>query len=178
MNKMVKGSVVGAAGVTLMLGGFGTYALWSDSETVQGKSVTSGELDISANPAAWQDASAAGPNNWTYGDLIVPGDTLKMTQTFNVKATGKNMKGTLSFNPGATDVAAFANKLTITPAVTAGAGLSVVTPGRQWSFNAPLGTTNVTATVTYAFDSTTSQQVAQNALASIQDSTFTLDQAR
>jgi alternate signal-mediated exported protein len=178
MNKLVKGSAVGGAGVVLMLGGFGTYALWSDSDTVQNKTVTSGELDISANPATWQDVSAAGPNNWTYGDLVVPGDTLRMTQTFNVKATGKNMKGTLSFTPGATDTSAFGGRLSITPTVTAGSGLDVVTPGRQWSFSAPVGTTTVTATVTYVFDAATSQQAAQNALASIADSTFNLDQAR
>ena len=30
-NKMIKGSVAGATGIVLLMGGFGTYALWSDS---------------------------------------------------------------------------------------------------------------------------------------------------
>ena len=61
MNKMVKGSVVGASGVALLLGGFGTYALWSDSDTVAGVTVTSGELDINAGTATWSDVSADRP---------------------------------------------------------------------------------------------------------------------
>src|SRR6478735_90065 len=93
MNKMVKASVVGAAGVSLLMGGFGTYALWHDSAgTGAGTSITSGVLDVNANTATWQDVSATGPNSWTPGNPIVPGDKLKMTQTFDVTATGANMK--------------------------------------------------------------------------------------
>ena len=179
MNKMVKGSVVGASGVALLLGGFGTYALWSDSDTVAGVTVTSGELDINAGTATWSDISTAAPNNWTAGDLIVPGDTLKMTQVFTVKATGKNMKGTLTFAPGTKSLTPFGGNLTIDPVVTASAGLTEVTPGTAWKFDAPLGTpATVTATVTYTFSSATTAQQAQNAAASITASTFNLAQVR
>jgi alternate signal-mediated exported protein len=178
MNKMIKGSVVGATGVTLLLGGFGTYALWHDGGTVSGASVTSGELDLAAGTATWSDVSVAGPNSWTPGDLIVPGDKLKMTQTFTVKATGANMKGTLTFTPGTKSLAPFGGNLTIDPAVSA-PGLTEVTPNTAWKFDAPLGSpTTVTATVTYTFSAATTAQQAQNAAASITDSTFSLDQTR
>ena len=179
MNKIVKGSVVGASGVALLLGGFGTYALWSDSDTVAGVTVTSGELDIAAGTVAWTDNSVVGPNTWVAGDLIVPGDTLKMTQVFTVRATGKNMKGTLSFTPGTTSLTPFGSNLTIVPVVTASAGLTVVTAGSAWKFDAPLGTpATVTAVVTYTFSSATTAQQAQAAAASISASTFNLAQVR
>ena len=46
MNTMIKGSIAGATGVALLMGGFGTYALWSDSEDLPRNSVTSGNLNI------------------------------------------------------------------------------------------------------------------------------------
>jgi alternate signal-mediated exported protein len=103
-----------------------------------------------------------------------------MTQVFTVKATGKNMKGTLNFTPGTKNIAAaFGSNLTIDPVVTASTGLTAVTPGSAWKFDAPLGTpATVTATVTYTFSSATTAQQAQNAAASITDSTFNLAQAR
>jgi alternate signal-mediated exported protein len=178
MNKMVKASVVGAAGVSLLMGGFGTYALWHDSAAADNSSVTSGVLDINANTATWQDVSATGPNSWTVGSPIVPGDKLKMTQTFDVKATGANMKGTLTFDPGAVNTTAFGGNLTVTP--TATADVAFTSAGTNaWTFNAPLnGTKTVTATVVYDFSSATSQQQAQNAAASIGTSTFSVDQVR
>ncbi len=178
MNKMVKASVVGAAGVSLLMGGFGTYALWHDSATSGSTTITSGELDVAANPATWEDLSAQGPNNWTAGDLIVPGDKLKMTQTFSVKATGKNMKGTLTFDPGAVNTTAFGSNLTITPTATADSAFTS-SGTNTWTFSAPLnGTKTVTATVVYDFSSATTAQQAQNAAATIGTSTFSVDQVR
>src|SRR5688572_6565363 len=55
MNKMIKGSIAGATGVALLMGGFGTYALWSDSETLDGSSITSGVLGVEAGAVTWKD---------------------------------------------------------------------------------------------------------------------------
>lgn len=180
MNKMIKASVAGAAGVSLLMGGFGTYALWHDSATADNSSVTSGELNITAGTATWQDISTAGPNSWTVGSAIVPGDKLKMTQTFDVKATGANMKGKLTFDPGAVNATAFGTNLTITPTATVdGAFTPVSGTPNAWTFSAPLsGTKTVTATVVYDFASSTTGVQAQKAAASIGTSTFTLDQVR
>ena len=46
MNKMIKGSIAGATGIALLMGGFGTYALWSDSQGISSGTVQSGTLDI------------------------------------------------------------------------------------------------------------------------------------
>lgn len=178
MNKTIQAALAGSAGIALLGGGFGTYALWHDSADVAGGGLSSGLLDVTAHAAAWTDVSPVGPNNWTPGDLIVPGDTIKMVQTFDVTATGKNLRGRLTFTPGVVDTAAFGNHLTITAAATAGAGFSAVTPGSAWTFDAAPGTRTVTATVTYAFGSDTSAQDAQSAAASIASSSFAVDQVR
>ena len=178
MNKMVKASVVGAAGVSLLMGGFGTYALWHDSDATGSSSVTSGVLDVNANTATWTDISNPGPTSWTPGNPIVPGDKIKMTQTFDVKATGANMKGTVTFDPGSVVTTAFGGNLTITPTATADSAFTS-SGTNSWTFSAPLnGTRTVTATVVYDFSSSTSQQQAQNATATIGTSTFSVDQVR
>src|SRR5688572_24467850 len=82
MNKMVKGSVAGATGIVLLMGGFGTYALWSDSATVPGGNVTSGTLNIESGGAAtWKDLSTDSVSTtWDPAkDKMVPGDTIEMT---------------------------------------------------------------------------------------------------
>jgi alternate signal-mediated exported protein len=103
MNKMVKGSVAGATGIVLLMGGFGTYALWSDTATAEGGSVTSGVLDIvSAGPATWRDLSSdSSVRSWTpASDLMVPGDVVEMRQPLDVAATGKNLKAKLTVTGG------------------------------------------------------------------------------
>ena len=37
MNKLVKGSIAGAAGIALLLGGAGTFALWNADATRCGR---------------------------------------------------------------------------------------------------------------------------------------------
>ena len=95
MNKMIKGSIAGATGVALLMGGFGTYALWSDSENLAANGVQSGELTIDTAAGAYDDANTGAANDWTASDLMVPGDVVTYTQTFDVSGTGKNLAGTI-----------------------------------------------------------------------------------
>src|ERR1700710_1730368 len=44
MNKLVKGAVAGAVGVTLLLGGAGTFALWNSTIGVSTGSISTGNL--------------------------------------------------------------------------------------------------------------------------------------
>ncbi|WP_309616577.1 alternate-type signal peptide domain-containing protein [Salinibacterium sp.] len=109
MNKLVKGAVATAAGVALLMGGAGTFALWNTSASVSAGAVASGTLTIATNGAGtWKDISAdrtatAIPtiSSWK----IVPGDKLEFTQNINVVATGNNLLANLSYDP-ATIVAA------------------------------------------------------------------------
>jgi alternate signal-mediated exported protein len=181
MNKIVKGSLLGAAGIGLLVGSFGTYATWTDSAVAEDSSITSGQLDISPGAVVWDDVSPVAPGQWEFGDKVVPGDTITRTQTFTVTATGANMRAELVFDEGASDTGAFGNAMVVTVDVQGPTGLTPVESGPQttWAFDAPLGEpTEVTTVVTYAFDVGASAQQTQSATATVADSTFALTQLR
>jgi alternate signal-mediated exported protein len=102
MNKMVKGSVAGAAGIALLMGGFGTYALWSDATQIGGEDqrVASGKLDIVSSSASWTDLAPVSDNDpatddtkWSAtSDFMVPGDHVALDQTITMDAVGKNLR--------------------------------------------------------------------------------------
>jgi alternate signal-mediated exported protein len=181
MNKIVTGSTAGAAGIALLMGGHGTFALWSDSADMAGGSITSGQLDIAAGTPVWDDLNTTQANDWDVNtDVLVPGDEISMTQIFDITATGKNLKGTLEFSPPATfDAGGFGTHLEYVVDVAAPS----LTPGpagndNLWSFSAPLGVQSaaVTATVTYTFASAADNST-QNATATLGEGMFTLAQA-
>ena len=105
MNKLTKGTIVGAAGIALLLGGAGTFALWSDSAGVDGGTINSGELNFESVAAgAWNDISpdVTGqpvliPDIATF--LIVPGDHLRYTQGVVLNAKGNNLLAEFSYDP-------------------------------------------------------------------------------
>jgi alternate signal-mediated exported protein len=104
MNKMIKGSVAGATGIVLLMGGFGTYALWSDSAAVDADQIQSGSLTVeSTGQPTWKDVSSDKTSDaWNADtDLMVPGDKVELTQPLDVTAKGKNLKVKLSVS-GAT----------------------------------------------------------------------------
>ena len=53
MNNKTKGLVAGLAGAAVLAGG-STFALWSDSDSVDGGAITAGNLDVAAiGTPAW-----------------------------------------------------------------------------------------------------------------------------
>ncbi|MBF0671101.1 MAG: alternate-type signal peptide domain-containing protein [Salinibacterium sp.] len=99
MNKLLKGSIAGAAGIALLLGGAGTLALWNDSETITGGTITAGELELTVvGSGVWTD------QNDDVIDLddyrIVPGDELTYTASFDVSAVGDNLSATVDIAEG------------------------------------------------------------------------------
>jgi alternate signal-mediated exported protein len=186
-NKMIKGSVAGATGIVLLMGGFGTYALWSDSATLPGSEVTSGELTITANDdAAWDDGSGLWDENT---DLLVPGDTVTRTQTFTVTGTGKNLSGTISLSGGAISENGFMSSdttpvdlLDVSLAVTAADDDLVIVPNtatdepNDFVFSGPFTNGELTTVVTYALSAGASGTDAQKASADMAATTFTIAQ--
>ena len=57
MNKLTKAGLAGGLGALLLLGGT-TFALWTDSASVAGGTITSGNLEVAAGTVAWHDVSA------------------------------------------------------------------------------------------------------------------------
>lgn len=93
MNKLLKGSIAGAAGVALLLGGAGTFALWNAEAPIQGGTITAGTLEVLAGEGVWADQFGA----VEIGEyLIVPGDTLTYKTSVSVEAAGDNLKAVLS----------------------------------------------------------------------------------
>ena len=172
MNKLVKGSIAGAAGIALLLGGAGTFALWNDSITSNAGTVSSGQLRIadSATPGGgWTDVSSSGiiggttlattgtAPNIVVTPKIVPGDKWRYTRQIVLTTTGKNLLADLSFDTASitnNPAGEFTYTFTATPVAATGAatiaetanGSNVyrVTPG-----SAPTTTVNVTLDISF-----------------------------
>jgi alternate signal-mediated exported protein len=127
MNKMVKGAVAGTTGIALLMGGFGTYATWTNSQDVDGK-IASGTLTIDgAGSASYDDLSTTDvAGDWTASDLMVPGDSVKLTQPLAVTARGKNLKVELSVTGISNNFDFTADELSVTATY---AGKTVTFPG-------------------------------------------------
>jgi alternate signal-mediated exported protein len=96
MKNQTKGIVAAGAGVALLLGG-STFALWSDSASAPGGTITSGNLDVEAvSPVAWWDVSpdrVSSPHVIENLDTwrIVPGDTIAGLAGLDIALEGDNL---------------------------------------------------------------------------------------
>jgi alternate signal-mediated exported protein len=94
MNRSTKGALAAAAAGALLLGGAGSLAYWTGSQSVPGGTFTSGYLQLT------DDTCASAP--WKLDDgatysiqRIVPGDTLTKTCTFSIDGVGDHMSVSL-----------------------------------------------------------------------------------
>jgi alternate signal-mediated exported protein len=102
MDNPFKGAIALCAAGLLLLGGAGTYALWSDSVDRQRVLVSSGQLPYSDTlPGEWADASSGTPVAIPDIDdfLVGPGDVLTYTLSSSVRARGDNVAATLKADP-------------------------------------------------------------------------------
>ena len=176
MNTMIKGSIAGATGIALLMGGFGTYALWSDSENLAAHGVQSGELDIATSAGVYDDANSAAANDWTATDKMVPGDKVTYTQTFTVKGTGKNLKGTIAYvKPTLTNT--FTGLTHTVDITSSSADITAGSTDGTFTFAQPFGTATLTAKVTYTLPAGTANQVDQNKAATLPAAAFTISQS-
>jgi alternate signal-mediated exported protein len=102
MKKSTKGAIAAAAAGVLLLGGVGTLAFWSDTETVTGGNINSGHLDIATDATNtgcgdWQlDSGESAALTYSAGDPIVPGDVLSKSCAFTIDAAGNHLRATIS----------------------------------------------------------------------------------
>lgn len=100
MRNTLIATIAAFVGVALLVGG-GTYAQWSASATVSGSTLSTGSLDLALSGSpAWADTSPdvypTQPHPISVGDfLTVPGDTIRMTQSVVVEASGTAMRAAL-----------------------------------------------------------------------------------
>ncbi|MCU1583867.1 MAG: hypothetical protein JWM49_423 [Microbacteriaceae bacterium] len=176
MNKLVKGAIAGAAGIALLLGGAGTFALWNSSANVNGGTIVAGNLHLgTATTGSWTVAHIG--TNGTYGTAVTvtdlskfkasPGDQLTYTSEVPVTATGDNLVAAVSLSPGsivATPTSATHTKvpaddelarfLTANTTVSmTGSGITGTAPNYVLTAGSGAGistTATVTATITFA----------------------------
>lgn len=184
MNKLTKASIATGAGIVLLLGGAGTLAFWNDSATTDAGTITAGTLTIDSNDdGQWKDVSADVAGNPTDIDsatfLAVPGDTLTYTETFEVGATGDNLKANVTINPGSITSGAWADELTVTSSTTiAGSPVTSITSSNDGD------TVTVTVTLAFAFDGdvvtggTQVNNLSQGAVVDLSALAITLTQVR
>ncbi|WBU39148.1 alternate-type signal peptide domain-containing protein [Homoserinibacter sp. YIM 151385] len=152
MNKLLKGSIAGAAGIALLLGGAGTFALWNDSENISSSNISTGELGIDLSGAGtWQDVSSdVTPATISPATFrMVPGDKVRFEQNVTIKASGKNLKAELAFAPGANAIPA-----SLSSATTVTVGAAIVGTGNATVVSQGAGTNKFTITPTTAGDTT------------------------
>jgi len=197
MNKLVKGSIAGAAGIALLLGGAGTFALWNSSATVNAGSLATGQMSITAGAAAgtWADVSTladgttpsiiGGTTFTPASHKLVPGDTVTYTKAVTVTATGKNMKARLAYTPTSIVVdPALTSFVTVsiapvglpadaTATADGSTGAYFITPGTS-------GTATFNVVITVKFSDTATGVVGQNITngVNLTGAAFTLTQVR
>jgi alternate signal-mediated exported protein len=98
MKKATKGALAAGAAGSLLLGGAGSLAYWTDASPVTGGSITSGHLKLTgANCGAWKIDGGAD----YVAQVLVPGDSLTRHCTYTVDAAGDHLTATIDVTGGA-----------------------------------------------------------------------------
>ncbi|AWH94695.1 alternate-type signal peptide domain-containing protein [Dietzia psychralcaliphila] len=168
MKKITKGAIALGAAALLLAGGAGTMAAWSDEASLGGGEVTAGHLRITEAAAGawtWADGETFDPAT----DLIVPGDVVEYTASYDLDVAGTNLVATLTPTLGGIDETGLGQYLTVdAQSDTTGITLGNITEANDGD------TVEVTTTIT--FDSDTMDQDGMDLTANLAGSTITLEQ--
>lgn len=108
MNKLAKGAIATGAGVALLLGGAGTFALWNQGIAVdtEGAPGATGVLRFDgAVDGAWYDISSGTAEPIDIDSFVmVPGDVLAYRGNVTVQHQGTNLHATLDWDPATVDI--------------------------------------------------------------------------
>jgi alternate signal-mediated exported protein len=184
MKKLVSAAIVGAAGIALIVGGAGSFALWNKTATVNAGAVSAGVLSIApSGTSSWSDVSTATakPIASIADFKMVPGDTVQFSQVVTVNATGNNLSANLTFD-NATIVATTASDIALKAAtvyslVASGTGVTASGVGNGFTV-APTatGTSQVTLTFKANLPSNTADSTAQGGSVNLSGLNFSLVQ--
>lgn len=171
-KKMTKGTVAIAAGVTLLLGGAGTYALWETSQPLDG-SVAVGDLDLELGEGTWTLNGAPVPD--VERVRIVPGDEVSLDQDLTVTAIGDDLLAQLSVNEGENFIPAdLAEYVDVT--FDLDAPWATDEGGNTYLVQAGTAPYTATATVTVHFDEETPGRAGTNSTLDLSALEFSLEQ--
>lgn len=130
-SRTTKSVVAVGAGIVLLTAAGGTFAQWSESENLDGGTVTAGHLDMTVTPGAWFDTRGTDdPADDTQLDVstyrMVPGDVIEYRATITPDLVGDNLEAEL-----ASDLATASGELAdfvTTEATLDGAATQTLTP--------------------------------------------------
>lgn len=112
MSKLLNATIASAAGVTLLLGGAGTFATWNAAVGVSDVTISAGNLVVTdATPAdgVWTVQKNAVGEALAVSDISAfrasPGDKLIYTKTVKITATGDNLTAGLALGAGSIEAA-------------------------------------------------------------------------
>ena len=187
MKKIVKASIATAAGITLLLGGAGTFATWNASATEAGSQIVAGNLVVENTGTAgvWKSGSKTID---IAGYAIVPGETLTYTKQMRVLAEGDQLTAKLELTgssiapatAGDVEDTALAGYLT-SNAKLAATGEGIVSTGGN-SFTVVPGAgaidqlVTVTVSITFPAGSTASNNNAKTGAVTLSDFTVAMTQ--
>jgi alternate signal-mediated exported protein len=148
MKKTTKGALAAAAAGTLLVGGAGTLAFWTDATNVSGGTFQSGHLKLTDSTCTTADWTIDTTNAVVDEDTrIVPGDTLTKVCTFKINASGDHIKVNLdTATPDWNDSSNSALTDELTVGATFKEGATVINDGDEVTPNA-----TITATITVDF---------------------------
>jgi alternate signal-mediated exported protein len=152
MNKLLVGSLAGAAGFALLLGGAGTFALWNDNATANLGEVTTGSLTLDSDaPGVW---SAGTPSLW------VPGDSATYTESYTIAGNGDGLQAVLTGNYSQIAESGVSAEFTFVVedkagnVVAANPSVTSTAASNSYNFTPELSPYKAVATVNVRFDAT------------------------
>ena len=152
MKNATKGALAAAAAGSLLLGGAGSLAYWTDTGTVTGKAITSGHLSLGTPSCnGWKLNGATAFTT----QKIVPGDQLTQSCTYTISADGTNLTAAVDVTGGSLDAGALTDELTLSATVSKNGGTAAAIPVTSMAV-ANSDTIKVDVTVTFPTGSTAS----------------------
>lgn len=91
MKKTTKGALAAGGAATLLLGGAGTLAYWTETVTVPGSTIESGHLAITGDTCATAGWTLDGGSAVDSSTRIVPGDVLTKECEFVIDGEGDHL---------------------------------------------------------------------------------------
>jgi alternate signal-mediated exported protein len=158
MKKATKGALAAAAAGSLLIGGFGSLAYWSDTKTVDGGSIASGSITLSAVSCPTNFTHTEAGSNPTVVTKIVPGDTITKQCTGTLVLVGDHIGATVALDPASITSLNGSLGTEVTAAAT------MVSPAATVSL---AGNYTVTINIDVTFPTTVTSVASQNSTASL-----------
>ena len=170
MKNATKGALAAAAAGSLLLGGAGSLAYWTDTGTVTGQSITSGHLSLGTpSCAGWKlngtTAFAA--------QKIVPGDQITQSCTYTISADGDNLTAKVDVTGGTLDAGNLTSQLTLAATVKKNAGTATALPVTDLAI---VNGDTIKVDVTVTFPTTSTALTAQGVTQALSNITVTAKQ--